>query len=277
MRRLFKNRFFTVSVSLTLLLIAAALFAAFTGSLSVTRQAAMDAAIPGQRFFTDVYMRVSDFIYAYTRYDSLKSENDALLLKISQLERENRRFTELTEENEALRIQLGLEKRNEHIDYFYARAAASDAVSFENTLTLACGTEDEIQPKMAVVTPHGLLGFVKNCTERSCSVSPLAAVGSVCAARTVRAHCTGIIEGSYELMPDGNVRMNYISESGDIRDGDIVETSGIDGVYPSGILIGTVSGVFYEEHTLSRYAVIEPFQKPFDIRYAYVITGFREG
>lgn len=276
MRKILKSRFFIISISIVLLLLSTALWAAFTHSISPVRDTAMRVSLPGQRFFTHIYTEISDFFSAYTRYNDLKAENDTLLSRIAVLEYENRLYTSIEEENEALRTQLSLSKRSGNIDYLAASLVAADTDDMRGCFIIDCGSADDIKPGMAVVTPRGLAGFIDTCSTHSCTVLPVTGVGSACAVRTVRTHCTGTAEGDIELSRDGLVRMNYIDNSDDICTGDIIETSGADGLYPHGIAVGIVESVHYEEHALSRFALIKPFQTLAGMRNVFVITGFRE-
>ena len=99
--------------------------------------------------------------------------------------------------------------------------------------------------------------------------SPKTAVGVY----TVRTKAEGIAEGGYDLAINGRIRMSYISKESDIREGDVIVTSG-SANYPAGQLIGTVESVEMEQNGLSKFAVIIPAEDPNTITSVFVITDY---
>jgi len=67
-----------------------------------------------------------------------------------------------------------------------------------------------------------------------------------------------VVKGDRKLKEQGLCIMNYIPADADVSAGDRVETSGVGGIYPKGILIGTVKEVRQRTNDLDRYAIIEP-------------------
>ena len=66
------------------------------------------------------------------------------------------------------------------------------------------------------------------------------------------------VDGDLVLMKSGYCKMNIITEDADIIIGDVVETSGIGGVYPKGIKIGTITELKQNDEGTGNYAVIKP-------------------
>ena len=67
------------------------------------------------------------------------------------------------------------------------------------------------------------------------------------------------IDGELQLMKDGLCKMTVITEDADIMIGDTVETSGVGGIYPRGIMIGIVKEFKNNEEGTGQYAVVEPY------------------
>ncbi|MPN21806.1 hypothetical protein SDC9_169188 [bioreactor metagenome] len=77
-------------------------------------------------------------------------------------------------------------------------------------------------------------------------------------------------------MDSGLCIMSYLPKSANIIKGDYVETSGLGGIFPKGLIIGTVVEVGMESHGLSNYAVISPKADFSNMRTVFVITSFGE-
>ena len=94
--------------------------------------------------------------------------------------------------------------------------------------------------------------------------------------KSKKANETAIAEGDYNLMTRGALRLSYLREDSKVVVGDTVETSGRGGVFPKGILIGTVESVQPEESGLSYYAVIKPFVSVDSVSSVSIITEYTD-
>ena len=77
-------------------------------------------------------------------------------------------------------------------------------------------------------------------------------------------------------MAQGNLRLGYLTENASVVIGDTVETSGTGGVFPKGIMIGTVESVQPEETGISYYAVLRPFVNVSNVSSVSIITDFTD-
>lgn len=277
MRRFLKSRFFLISLCTALLLTALTLFAAFAGTISPVREAASAAAKPGEQFFSKLYSAFTDFYNSFSRYDALETENTKLRARVTQLEAQLREYDALESENQTLRQMLSIKARDRRIDYLPATVLAAASGAWDERYTLDCGSADGVSAGMCVVTVDGLAGFISACGEYSCTLVPITAVGASCSARSARTQDTGILENSFSLQDSGQIRLSYLPADADIQVGDVIETAGAGGAYPSSIAIGLVCALGLEEHALSAYALIRPFATLDDTQQVYVVTGFREG
>ena len=73
-----------------------------------------------------------------------------------------------------------------------------------------------------------------------------------------RTFSAGVLEGDFSLMSQGRLKMNYLPEGAQLVSGDEVLTSGRGDVYPSGLVVGQVEGVFTDPSGQTRYAVVRP-------------------
>ena len=106
------------------------------------------------------------------------------------------------------------------------------------TITIDKGTADGLRPDMAVIAPAGVIGRIITPSARAAKVQLLIDRNAAAGAMVERSRAQGVVEGT-----GGDLRMNYVSGTADVRVGDTVVTSGIDGIYPKGFVIGQIESV----------------------------------
>ena len=207
--------------------------------------------------------------YVYDQNRMLKNEVEAL--RVQNLE-----ANEAFAENARLKALLGYKQAKTQFDLVAARVIGRDYATWSGVIVIDRGTASGVRENMPVVTEKGLVGVVIEAAPYSSKVrlilDPRAAVGTLVQRQASRV--AGIVEGdpANPLMP----RMKNIPKSADVVEDDVVVTSGYGGVYPKGILVGTVKALKNDEGGLLKYAVLEPavdFQRLEDVA---VIVASRE-
>lgn len=89
-----------------------------------------------------------------------------------------------------------------------------------------------------------------------------------------RTYSAGILEGDFALMGKNRLKMSYLPEGAQLVSGDEVLTSGKGDIYPSGLVVGRVEGVFTDASGMTRYAVIEPDVKLDSLIEVFVVKDF---
>lgn len=107
------------------------------------------------------------------------------------------------------------------------------------TVTIDKGERDGLRKDMAVLAPAGVVGRVILPTGRASKVQLLIDVNAGAGAIVERSRAQGIVVGSGR----DRLRMDYVPSSADIKAGDVVVTSGIEGIYPKGFVIGQIESV----------------------------------
>jgi rod shape-determining protein MreC len=120
-----------------------------------------------------------------------------------------------------------------------ADVIAGDASSFFRTVTINRGTKDGLRRDLAVIAPAGVVGrVVGDPASRAARVQLLIDRSAGAGALIERSRAGGVVVGD-----GGGLRLEYVSGLADIVVGDVVVTSGLDGIYPKGFVIGTVVSV----------------------------------
>ena len=91
--------------------------------------------------------------------------------------------------------------------------------------------------------------------------------------RIMRSDELAIIEGDGALAKDGNCKLSFISKNSNILVGDTIETSGLGGIYPKGIMVGKVVEISPEVQGISQYAVVKPEADVDNLRTVFVVTN----
>jgi rod shape-determining protein MreC len=91
---------------------------------------------------------------------------------------------------------------------------------------------------MAVIAPAGVVGRIITPSARAAKVQLLIDRNAAAGAILERSRAQGVVEGT-----GGSLRLNYVSGTADVQSGDVVSTSGIDGIYPKGFVIGQIESV----------------------------------
>ena len=179
----------------------------------------------------------------WSRYLSLRDteeENAVLRESIAQLELQLQQQNALA--RQARSLHRLLELRNS-IDLLTlpAKVIAVDATPWFRTFTVNRGTGDGVQQDFAVIAPNGVVGRVIGTPgPRAAKVQLLIDRNAAAGALIARTRAAGVVAGV-----DGQslLRMDYVSNLEDVRIGDSVVTSGTDGIYPKGFVIGTIRNV----------------------------------
>lgn len=107
------------------------------------------------------------------------------------------------------------------------------------TVTIDKGQSAGLRKDMAVLAPSGVVGRVVVAAPRASRVQLIIDRNAAVGAMVARSRAQGVLVGS----GDGRLQMEYVSETSDVTPGDTVTTSGIDGIYPKGIVVGQVEAV----------------------------------
>jgi len=140
-----------------------------------------------------------------------------------------------------------------------ARVIAREAGNYTTVLTLNKGSISGIKKNMPVITDDGLLGYVSEIGLDWCKVSTIIEPSSSIGVYTDIGGVLGVVEGDVELRKEGLCRMAYIESDSNIQMGDRIYTAGTqNGIYPSGLLVGTVSSVDVDDTTGEMIATVTP-------------------
>lgn len=212
--------------------------------------------------------------YAF-RYDELVQENKELKQRVAELEQDAREAQDALEENERYRDLLGLSEKRTDLDYESAYVTARGATNWSSTITLNKGSKHGVSVNNCVIDQYGnLVGVVTEVSYNWCTIITVTDPELEMGGLISRTNSAAILEGDFSLMGEGKLKLTYLPENTQVISGDEVLTSGLGGVYPSGLKVGIIDEILTDASGLSRYVVISPSTDLDDLRQVFIIKQF---
>lgn len=258
MLRLFKNKRFILLFITIVLLVVIGLSSIQNNKINYVGDIFSTILSPFQRFINFSDKKINDFFAHFEDINKLRKENEALRETVDELVYENEKLIDFKIKNEELRKALDIKDQYSSMDMIGANIIAKDIGNWFDIFTIDRGTKDNISNDYPIVTSRGLVGRVMQTDFLSSKVISIIDEDSSISARLSKTSDVVVIKGDRKLKNQGLCILNYIPADADISAGDKVETSGMGGIYPKGIVIGKVKEVRQRTNELDRYAIIQP-------------------
>ena len=211
--------------------------------------------MPIQNGFTYLKNKISGNDTFFADMDTLKAENEELKAKNSELEQSLRELEIIKAENETLKEYVNLKDKYQDYNTIPADVINRDISNYSSTIVINVGSADGIKEEMTVIADSGLVGHVVSVTNNTAKVQTIVDTASAVTATISTTEDTIVVQGTLE---DKKVlRATFIPTDAVVLQGDSVETSGIGGIYPKGIHIGTIREVINTNNITDRYAMVE--------------------
>ena len=211
--------------------------------------------MPIQNGFTYLKNKISGNDSFFADMDTLKEENEELKKKNSELEQSLRELEIIKAENDTLKEYVNL--KDKYTDYTTVPADVinRDISNYSSTIVINVGSDDGIKEEMTVIADSGLVGHVISVTNNTAKVQTIVDTASAVTSTISTTEDTIVVQGTLE--DKSTLRANFIPTDAVVLQGDTVETSGIGGIYPKGIHIGTITEVVNTSNITDRYAIVE--------------------
>ncbi|HXJ32450.1 MAG TPA: rod shape-determining protein MreC [Candidatus Eisenbacteria bacterium] len=183
-----------------------------------------------------------------------RSEIDTLRARVRDLQTQAVRLEETRQENVRLRDLLAFRDRLAG-DVITATVIGRDATGLARTLTIDRGERDGVKKGAAVLAPGGVVGQVFLVGAGAARVLLITDHNSGIDAIVQRTRARGIVEGT---VSEG-CGLKFVKRTEDLQTGDLVVTSGVDGIFPRGLPVGQIGAVDKRGQGLFQYATVRPF------------------
>ncbi len=270
------SRFLIGGAVVAALCVLSALYSGITGNPSPVTRVVRFVTTPVQRATSGIGGFFGKGLSYFTDFDALQAENEELRRQLREMEQTVRDAELALEENARLRQQAGQPERQRDLTTVEAEVIARNPGDWATTLTLDKGSNHGVEVGDLVITVDGMAGYVSEVAGNTCEITTVVDVEMQCGALITRTRETAIAEGDYDLMAEGNLRLSYLTEDASVVIGDTVETSGRGGVFPKGVMIGTVENVLPEDNGISYYAVLRPFVDVDTVSSVSIVTDYTD-
>ena len=171
----------------------------------------------------------------YIALQQVQQENTALKQELQTVQVRLQQERAEAQRTDNLRQLLELRERA-NLDTVAAEVIAGAASPDFKTITIDKGSSDSLETDMAVISPAGVVGRIILPSRRASKVQLLIDRNAAAGALIERTRVQGVVVGT----GDGLLHMQYVPGTADVKTGDLVVTSGIDGIFPKGFVIGTI-------------------------------------
>ena len=232
-----------------------------------------DGLVYTEKVVTYPFNYISNKISEYKKLKSVNKDNAVLetsIDRVSSIESEN---IELRRQLDKLKEELNIDYTLVDYEYLNATVVSRNVGFWYNTITIDKGSYNGVEKDMVVINSKGLIGKI---IKTSTFTSDVRLITTSDTNNKISVH---ISNGDYDLYGlinsydynDNYLEVEGISNTKDVRVGDYVYTSGLGGIFPSGILVGTVSEISTDSYDLAKIIKVKPSSDFTDINYVSIL------
>ncbi len=275
MRNFFSGVKFKIIVSVCVALLLGIVLAAVSdGGVSPVSAGLRTVLSPLARVSMQLKEKLSDFSAGFRSASYYKAEAESLRAALDSSREQVVELEKLRHKLAAYEEFLGV--KSEHPDYVFAPASVvmRDSADVYATFTLNCGSDDGIKVNDPVISGKNLVGVVKAVTPKSATVYSVLHPSVNVSAYEIRTREDCFTEPRSGLSAQGKLRVSGLSRSTPVAVGGVVCTSGIGGIFPKDLILGTVTEIVNSESDIAAYAVVTPDVDLRSLIDVFVITAF---
>ena len=203
---------------------------------------------------------VKDFVDFFLNFSDVRDENKELKKENDKLKAEIDEYSKLKEENERLQKVLNFKDEKNNYDYIGTNIIGISGDSILNGYIVDRGKDDGIEKGMVVISADGLVGQVssvgKNWAIVQCIVNENVKVAVM--VDSTREN-TGILQGYKVYFNNNLAKVLNLPMDSEVKEGDVIVTSGLGGYYPKEIKIGEVVSVEEDRVKVMKSAIVKPY------------------
>ena len=276
MKDFFDTWKFKILVIVAVFLVGIMAYAGANGRLTAAPQELLSVVLtPLQKVTSALSGGAASVWEKYTSIDDVIDRNEQLTEENAALRAQMVDYDKLKAENEAYKALTNIQEQHPEMSYTSSFVIGRDPLDSFWGFTLDRGTLDGVAVNDAVISDEGyLLGVVREADLTSCKVMTILHPSFNAAGVISRTRENGIITGSADYAADGQCVLTNLDRATEARKGDQVITTGLGGVFPANLLVGTVQEVVPEQSGKSSSAVILPGADPRTVKHVFIVTEY---
>ena len=274
MKDFFDTWKFKILVIVAVFLVGIMAYAGANGRLTAAPQELLSVVLtPLQKVTSALSGGAASVWEKYTSIDDVMDRNEQLEAENAELRQQMVDYDRIKAENDAYKALARIQDTNSEASYVSAFVIGRDPLDEFGGFTLDQGSTDGVAVNDAIISDRGyLLGVVVEVDATSCKVMTILHPSFNAAGVISRTRESGIITGSADYAADGQCMLTNLDRATEARKGDQVITTGLGGVFPANLLVGTVQEVVPEQSGKSSSAVILPGADPGTVKHVFIIT-----
>ena len=276
MKDFFDTWKFKILVIVAVFLVGIMAYAGANGRLTAAPQELLSVVLtPLQKVTSALSGGAASVWEKYTSVDDVMDRNEQLEAENAELRQQMVDYDRIKAENDAYKALARIQDTNSEASYVSAFVIGRDPLDEFGGFTLDQGSTDGVAVNDAIISDRGyLLGVVVEVDATSCKVMTILHPSFNAAGVISRTRENGIITGSADYAADGQCVLTNLDRATEARKGDQVITTGLGGVFPANLLVGTVQEVVPEQSGKSSSAVILPGADPRTVKHVFIVTEY---
>ena len=276
MKDFFDTWKFKILVIVAVFLVGIMAYAGANGRLTAAPQELLSVVLtPLQKVTSALSGGAASVWEKYTSIDDVMDRNEQLEAENAELRQQMVDYDRIKAENDAYKALARIQDTNSEASYVSAFVIGRDPLDEFGGFTLDQGSTDGVAVNDAIISDRGyLLGVVAEVDATSCKVMTILHPSFNAAGVISRTRENGIITGSADYAADGQCVLTNLDRATEARKGDQVITTGLGGVFPANLLVGTVQEVVPEQSGKSSSAVILPGADPRTVKHVFIVTEY---
>lgn len=276
MKDFFDTWKFKILVIVAVFLVGIMAYAGANGRLTAAPQELLSVVLtPLQKVTSALSGGAASVWEKYTSIDDVMDRNEQLEAENAELRQQMVDYDRIKAENDAYKALARIQDTNSEATYVSAFVIGRDPLDEFGGFTLDQGSTDGVAVNDAIISDRGyLLGVVVEVDATSCKVMTILHPSFNAAGVISRTRENGIITGSADYAADGQCVLTNLDRATEARKGDRVITTGLGGVFPANLLVGTVQEVVPEQSGKSSSAVILPGADPRTVKHVFIVTEY---
>lgn len=255
----FKNKLAVTIVVLSVAFLGIIIFNLKRNS-SVISSGVGSVISPLQKIIYNANDKLKESFDFFINFSKVKQENEELAAKNAELENKLIEYNRMKEENTTLREMFDYSQANQNYNYLGCNIVGYSGGNISNGYIIDKGTNDGVKKDMVVITPAGLVGKVTK-SESNYSIVQTILNENIAVASMVEStrETTGILQGITDNKKKNLTILSNISIDSEMKEGDVILTSGLGGMYPQEIRIGEVVSVEVDSVGIMKKAIVKPY------------------
>ena len=276
MKDFFDTWKFKILVIVAVFLVGIMAYAGANGRLTAAPQELLSVVLtPLQKVTSALSGGAASVWEKYTSIDDVMDRNEQLEAENAELRQQMVDYDRIKAENDAYKALARIQDTNSEASYVSAFVIGRDPLDEFGGFTLDQGSTDGVAVNEAIISDRGYLrGVVVEVDATSCKVMTILHPSFNAAGVISRTRENGIITGSADYAADGQCVLTNLDRATEARKGDQVITTGLGGVFPANLLVGTVQEAVPEQSGKSSSAVILPGADPRTVKHVFIVTEY---